>query len=622
MPAEYSADTEAILDRLKKEGSYIRNSNKGNSLKNVNINLTKMQGVLNAINTNVLAQTSAFAASAANQAKVQQEAAEKSRRKEELAEVIDPRQKEIDNLKMKASLLRAKSDLKNAKGPGIIATVKDKASMGFIAKMAAIGGTSFIAGSIIKGALDKIYDPADTQGGVIGIAIKKLEALPDEISTKVEEGIGRALDDFLKDPKIEGILDGITDFLKVTGALFGGGLVASSIIKTLVKDRRVKAIDKLDRAERNQRNQPRPQGTQYNTKELDKPAYKRQGQTPKSPVSMNPIDSSVTRANAAANAKPDGVIKSTAKIIGKKVVTGAPFIGPALVTADLVQNALSDGSIQKLSDDAIMKFVQSGEFEKNQTTLTDVAIETGVSAGVGAAIGAVTGPGALVTGTAGAAGGLISGFGRMGIEGYQDWGKIGRDSIPNAVEDAIKRQNALYKSEGLSPEGMEKRLVDAAGNIEQAKGILGIQIQEIDDELSLLETELVNLKAIKGGSGQDQRSRKNKKQGLANKIKTLKANRIPLDTQLQNTLMIQQISNEKMRKFLESYGKKPKIAGVSGAREGMLDTAGGGSSSFAVSNTTNYYYNTTTRAGDSFFNHNEVITGGGSTRENTAMEPA
>ena len=65
MPAEYSADTEAILDRLKKEGSYIRNANKGNSLKNVNINLTKMQGVLNAINTNVLAQTSAFAASAA-----------------------------------------------------------------------------------------------------------------------------------------------------------------------------------------------------------------------------------------------------------------------------------------------------------------------------------------------------------------------------------------------------------------------------------------------------------------------------------------------------------------------------------------------------------------------------
>ena len=156
MPAEYSADTEAILDRLKKEGSNIRNANKGNSLKNVNINLTKMQGVLNAINTNVLAQTSAFAASAANQAKVQQEAAEKSRRKEELAEVIDPRQAKLDDLKMKASLLRAKSDLKNAKGPGLIATVKDKASMGFIAKMAAIGGTSFNGSANIAVALVKL----------------------------------------------------------------------------------------------------------------------------------------------------------------------------------------------------------------------------------------------------------------------------------------------------------------------------------------------------------------------------------------------------------------------------------------------------------------------------------
>jgi len=622
MPAEYSADTEAILDRLKKEGSYIRNANKGNSLKNVNINLTKMQGVLNAINTNVLAQTSAFAASAANQAKVQQEAAEKSRRKEELAEVSDPRQAKLDDLKMKAALLRAQSDLKDAKGPGLIAKVKDKASMGFIAKMAAIGGTSFIAGSIIKGALDKIYDPKDTQGGIIGIATKKLEALPNEISMKVEEGVGRALNDFLQDPKITGILDGFSDFLKVTGALFGGGFVINSMFKTGAKLYKDLTIDKLNRAERTAK--ARPQNTQYNTKELDKPAYQRQGQTPKSPVSMNPIDSSVTRANAAANAKPDGAIKSTAKIIGKKVVTGAPFIGPALVTADLVQNALSDGSIQKLSDDAIMKFVQSGEFEKNQTTLTDVAIETGVSAGVGAALGAVAGPGALVTGTAGGVGGLISGFGRMGIEGYQDWGEIGRDSIPNAVEKAIKRQNKLYASEGLSPEGMEKRLADAAANIEQAKGILGIQIQDIDDELSLLETELANLNAIKGGSARDRRTRANKKKGLRGKIKSLNASRSPLDTQLQNTNMIQQISNEEMRKFLESYGRKNEI-GKNSSSADVLDmiSGSGGLEVAVVNNNTTNNFNTTSKGGDM----NQTITtvhgdGGGRSGEQTAMSPA
>lgn len=619
MPAEYSADTEAILDRLKKEGSYIRNSNKGNSLKNVNINLTKMQGVLNAINANVLAQTSAFAGAAATQAKVQQEAAEKARRKEELAEVSDPRQAKLDDLKMKAALLRAKSDLKDAKGPGLIATVKDKASMGFIAKMAAIGGTSFIAGSIIKGALDKIYDPTKTQGGVIGIAMTKLEALPNEISTKVEEGIGRALDDFLKDPKITGILDGFTDFLKVTGALFGGGFIATSMFRTAAKVFKDLTIDKRNREAK----AFKPQNAKYNTKVLDEPAYQRKGKVP-NPVSMNPIDSSVTRANAAANAKPDGAIKSTAKIIGKKVVTGAPFIGPALVTADLVQNALSDGSIQKLSDDAIMKFVQSGEFEKNQTTLTDVAIETGVSAGVGAAIGAVTGPGALVTGTAGAAGGLISGFGRMGIEGYQDWGKIGRDSIPNAVEKAIKRQNELYASEGLSPEGMEKRLADAARNIEQAKGILGIQIQEIDDELSLLETEMTNLNAIEGGSARDKRSRRLKKKGLADKIKSLKASRSPLDTQLQNTNMIQQISNEEMQRFLESYGKKNEL-GKNTATGELLDMISGSGSMELAMNTTNITnnYNHTAKAGDTHLTNTTVYgDSGGRGGEQLGMLPA
>lgn len=634
MPAEYSADTEAILDRLKKEGSYIRNANKGNSLKNVNINLTKMQGVLNAINTNVLAQTSAFAASAANQAKVQQEAAEKSRRKEELAEVIDPRQAKLDDLKMKASLLRAKSDLKNAKGPGLIATVKDKASMGFIAKMAAIGGTSFIAGSILKGALDSIYDPSGDQGGVIGIATKKLEALPNEISAKVEAGVGRALNDFKNDPSIKNILGGLESLLSPVGILAsiatftGIGSAVRLISKKMTlrsEDKRLRDFDKMDRDERAGRT---PKSTNYG-KEFDKPAYQRQGTTPKpNPVSMNPIDSSITRANAANNKPPTiGKIVGEASLkVGKTIGTAAqkvPYVGPVLLAADLAQNALQDANIQKLSDEAIINFIKSGEFKKNQTTLADVALETGISAGAGAAIGSIVpGAGTLTGGIAGGAGGLISGFGRMGIEKYKDWGNIGKDSIPNAVEDAIKRQNALYNSEGLSPEGMRKKLAGAAENIEGARGILAAQLEEIDNDISVIQTELDAARAQEATSGRGRRTKSNKIKSLTNKINDLNNSKAPISTQLENTLMIQKLSNEEMQRFLESYGKKPKIAGVSGARGGMLDTAGGGSSSFAMSNTTNYYYNNTTRAGDSFFNHNEVFAGGGSTRENTAMEPA
>ncbi len=631
---EYSADTEAILDRLKKEGSYIRNANKGNSLKNVNINLTKMQGVLNAINTNVLAQTSAFAASAANQAKVQQEAAEKSRRKEELAEVIDPRQKEIDDLKMKASLLRAKSDLKNAKGPGLIATVKDKASMGFIAKMAAIGGTSFIAGSILKGALDSIYDPDGTGGGIIGVATKKLEALPDEISVKVEAGVSRAMNDFKNDPAVSSILNTLssltspTGIIALIGTLIGGGMITRFGMKGIAEwfnDGRLRDFDKLDRAERAGKI---PKSTNYGP-EFDKPAYQRQGATPKpSTVSMNPIDSSVTRANAAANApKPVtlGKLAGEASLkVGKAIGTASqkvPYIGPVVLAADLAQNALQGANIQKLSDEAIINFIKSGEFKKNQTTLADVALETGISAGAGAAIGSIVpGAGTMAGSIAGGAGGLISGFGRMGIEKYKDWGDIGKDSIPNAVEAAIKRQNELYNSEGLSPEGMKRKLANAAENIEGARGILAEQLEEIDNDISVIQTELDAVRAKKVTGGRNQRTKSNKIKSLTNKINDLNNSKAPISTQLENTLMIQKLSNEEMQRFLESYGKKPKISSLdkSGLSE-MLAMAGGGGFYSSINNTNNYYTTTTSSGGNSYFNHNEVIAGVGESRENTAM---
>ena len=171
---------------------------------------------------------------------------------------------------------------------------------------------------------------------------------------------------------------------------------------------------------------------------------------------------------------------------------------------------------------------------------------------------------------------------------------------------------------------MEKRLADAAANIEQAKGILGIQIQDIDDELSLLETELANLNAIKGGSARDRRTRANKKKGLRGKIKSLNASRSPLDTQLQNTNMIQQISNEEMRKFLESYGRKNEI-GKNSSSADVLDmiSGSGGLEVAVVNNNTTNNFNTTSKGGDM----NQTITtvhgdGGGRSGEQTAMSPA
>jgi hypothetical protein len=633
MPAEYSADTEAILDRLKKEGSYIRNANKGNSLKNVNINLTKMQGVLNAINTNVLAQTSAFAASAANQAKVQQEAAEKARRKEELAEVTDPRQAKLDDLKMKAALLRAKSDLKDAKGPGLIATVKDKASMGFIAKMAAIGGTSFIAGSIIKGALDKIYDPKGEQGGVIGIATKKLEALPGEIETSVKKGVKSATDELLNNPKISGLITGLDNLFNIglyevaTTLLSATGLgAAASVYRTRAT---IKSNEKIE-ANKLKAKAAAPVGTNYDG--FDDPPNKRGKPATVKPgaVSMNPIDSDITRRNTILNESPTqkaqrllgDPLKKGATTIGKATAKGIPFVGPAIVTADLVQTALEGGGIQQLTDEALTEFMKSGKFEKTQTTLADVAFETGVSAGVGAAIGSFTGPGALVTGTAGGVGGLISGFGRMGVEGYQDIGMIGRDSIPNAVEKAIAKQNALYGNQDLSPEAMKNKLTSAATEITAARGILEGQIIEIDEEISGVAEQVDALRvAPENESNRSRSNRYRKRRALAKDIKQLRSKRGTIENQLQNTINIERLSNDEMQRFLDSYSKVLPMKNPDGKEYlGDVMSGSGGMSFLSVTNINNY--NNTTKGGDTNLSSINVHGDSGGSGEQTAMSPA
>jgi hypothetical protein len=634
MPAEYSADTEAILDRLKKEGSYIRNANKGNSLKNVNINLTKMQGVLNAINANVLAQTSAFAGAAATQAKVQQEAAEKARRKDELAEVSDPRQAKLDDLKMKASLLRAKSDLKDAKGPGLIATVKDKASMGFIAKMAAIGGTSFIAGSIIKGALDKIYDPDGTQGGAFGIAKSALNDLPGEIETSVKKGVNAATDELLNNPKISGIITGLDNLFNIglyevaTTLLSATGLgAAASVYRTKAT---IKSNEKIE-ADKLKAKAKVPVGTNYDG--FDDPPNKRKtpAKVKSNVVSMNPIDNEFTRRNMLMNESAADKarrligepLKKGATAIGKSTAKGIPFVGPAIVTADLVQTALEGGGIQQLTDEALTEFMKSGKFEKTQTSLADVAFETGVSAGVGAAIGSFTGPGALVTGTAGGVGGLISGFGRMGVEGYQDIGMIGRDSIPNAVEKAIAKQNALYGNQDLSPEAMKNKLTSAATEITAARGILEGQVIEIDEEISGVAEQVdALLVAPENESNRDRGNRYRKRRALAKDIKQLRSKRGTVENQLQNTINIERLSNEETQRFLDSYSKVLPMK-TPGGKEYLGDVMSGSGGMSLVSMTNISNYNTTTKGGDTILTTTTVHgDSGGGSAEQTGMLPA
>ena len=57
--AELSADTEAIIARMRAEGDLVRNSGT-NSIKSVNVNLDRFKGVFNTISSNIAEQNRAM----------------------------------------------------------------------------------------------------------------------------------------------------------------------------------------------------------------------------------------------------------------------------------------------------------------------------------------------------------------------------------------------------------------------------------------------------------------------------------------------------------------------------------------------------------------------------------
>lgn len=80
-----SAETEAIINRLKSEGDLIRNSGT-NSIRSVNIQLAKFDGLFNSINSNISEQTKMMQ----RQLGIAEEAIETARAKEQYDEIVPP----------------------------------------------------------------------------------------------------------------------------------------------------------------------------------------------------------------------------------------------------------------------------------------------------------------------------------------------------------------------------------------------------------------------------------------------------------------------------------------------------------------------------------------------------
>jgi hypothetical protein len=141
--AELSAETTAIVERLRAEGDLVRNSGT-NSIRSVKIKLDRFDGLFTSIQTNVAEQTQILR----QQAGIQEAAAENRKRQED-----------FDNLKAGQEVVEKKND--RAAQEERDAKMIDAMRSAFSLKNLALGaGGAFLGYNLLKGAIDKQFNGA------------------------------------------------------------------------------------------------------------------------------------------------------------------------------------------------------------------------------------------------------------------------------------------------------------------------------------------------------------------------------------------------------------------------------------------------------------------------------
>ena len=603
--AEMSLETEAILTRLKKEGDLIRNSGK-NSIKQVNINLDKLHTTFKAINAAMLNNTAVIKQASDLENKIRQEEAERARRQGEIDELTQKDRAKAAELRAKADALRAKQELKDARGPGIFSKFKESDTKKILKTAAIIGGIGFIAGNIALGALDKKFEG---EGGFLKAMEKRLETLKGEtlkdigetlninVKKGVSSGLQQGFTDIINDPAYiqfkndfkNIFVDGLTDVAKfVLPSLFGIGFF---------KYKGPEQLGKLFESIFGKK------GKTPATTGKDKPKGATRTPTTSGPARQPEMFDSQGRPTKEAQRpfleRTTQAAKREAAKVTKEVLKKSPYIATGVTAYDILSGSgIPDP--QKLTDDALTSFFQSGEFEKQRTTLTDIAVESAttaaVSAGVSAAVTAWSGPGAGAAAVAGGIGGgtfgFLSGTARRLYEGYQDLGILGMDDIPNQVEDAIQREIQLINSEGISPEGLRAKLSDTAQKIANTRRVLEENLQALVDEATPIEEQITALEAEEGGTQRDRNIRKQKIKSLRKQLETIREKGAKFEGQLLNTIELQEMSNQRRNQFLESIGQQPiAMLDNTGAAERLASLASAGGGAFV--NTQVINYNTT-----------------------------
>lgn len=227
-----SAETEAIIERLRAEGQLTRNSG-ANSIRSVKIQLDRFEGIFNTISGNIAEQTNMLRASMG----IQEEAIEAQKRANDLAELQQDAEKSTTT---ETETTTTTTDTSKDDKKGIFGLLGGFAStlLGIGSKLALGGAGLFVAYNFAKGAINEA-----TGGGFDRFEDSMINTFRNvnwedlgtsfqTFATKVPEAI-TAITDFLSDP-LGAFLAGAG--LTAAGIMlnFGGGALARGVTQGII----------------------------------------------------------------------------------------------------------------------------------------------------------------------------------------------------------------------------------------------------------------------------------------------------------------------------------------------------------------------------------------------------
>jgi len=227
-----SAETEAIIDRLKAEGQLTRNSG-SHSIRSVKIQLEKFEGVFNSISGNIAEQTQLLR----KQMGIQEEAIERQQRRDDLNELQPPVQPEIEETETDTTI--TDSDGKKSKGLIEMISGFGGSLLGMMKPLLLGSAGLFVAYNFAKGFIDE-----KTGGGFTAFETSMIKTFKEvdwsalgtsfvTFATKIPEAV-TAITDFISSP-LGMILAGAG--LTAAGIMsgFAGGSLAKGVTAGIIQ---------------------------------------------------------------------------------------------------------------------------------------------------------------------------------------------------------------------------------------------------------------------------------------------------------------------------------------------------------------------------------------------------